>query len=426
MPRAFPSAAALLAMVLAPALAAQAPGDGGTSTFYRWTAAVPTRPGKLLRREPLAATLSLTGAARAERILYSSTRGYGPRGPAADSGAIFVPPGPTPKGGWPIIAWAHGTTGVADVCAPSWMPRDPRDAVYLNGWLAQGYAIVSADYEGLGTPGAHPYMVTDSAAFSVLDSIRAARAADPTLGSRVVVVGQSQGAHAALVTGLLAPTYAPELDIRGIVATGVPGEKGFEPAADAQASSIGRMRPIDPETPRGAVRGLTLDRFDGWGVVYLEYFASYRAVDPAFDPADWLTPRGLTILAEMTGGCKGGPASAAFFAEKPPLSAIFRRDPTAYEAAHVAARRYPDPRFKMPVFIGIGLADLYTAPELSFNVARAACLRGSAVTVHFYPGLGHSEAVVPSQADSAPFVKAALAGTPPAGNCATLRWPGRS
>src|SRR5690606_10430929 len=30
---------------------------------------------------------------------------------------VFVPKTPAPANGWPIVAWAHGTTGVADKCA---------------------------------------------------------------------------------------------------------------------------------------------------------------------------------------------------------------------------------------------------------------------------------------------------------------------
>ncbi len=32
---------------------------------------------------------------------------------------VFTPKRAVPAKGWPIVAWAHGTTGVADQCAPS-------------------------------------------------------------------------------------------------------------------------------------------------------------------------------------------------------------------------------------------------------------------------------------------------------------------
>jgi hypothetical protein len=100
----------------------------------------------------------------------------------AVSGSVAVPTGKPPKGGWPVITWAHGTTGVADVCAPS---RDfagtpnPTGETYINGdlsaWLAAGYAVLRTDYQGLGTPGKHPYLIGKAEGRGVLDIVQAAR-----------------------------------------------------------------------------------------------------------------------------------------------------------------------------------------------------------------------------------------------------------
>jgi aryl-alcohol dehydrogenase-like predicted oxidoreductase len=65
-----------------------------------------------------------------------------------------------------LPAWAHGTIGTADVCAPSWAGRSERDITYLNHWLDQGYAVLASDYQGLGTPGGHPYLTTRPEAYS--------------------------------------------------------------------------------------------------------------------------------------------------------------------------------------------------------------------------------------------------------------------
>ena len=67
----------------------------------------------------------------------------GGKTPVTVSGAIYLPKGQAPNGGWPIVAWAHGLIGVADICAPSWIPRSARDTEYLNAWLALGFAIVA-------------------------------------------------------------------------------------------------------------------------------------------------------------------------------------------------------------------------------------------------------------------------------------------
>ena len=119
----------------------------------------------------------------AQRILYTSTDPSGT--PIAVSGVVVTPTGEPPPGGWPIIAWAHGTTGVDRRCAPS---IDYPDAGLVRvpevpDLLAAGTAVVFTDYPGLGTPGPHPYLVGESEGRAVLDSIRAARA---LLGDRGV------------------------------------------------------------------------------------------------------------------------------------------------------------------------------------------------------------------------------------------------
>jgi hypothetical protein len=107
---------------LAPALGhaqAAGAGDGGVPAFYVWKDAVPATPGKLLRSEPQDERLALAGASRSVRIPYSSTRGLDGHSPIAVSGALYLPKGAPPEGGWPLMASAHGTVGIADVCAPS-------------------------------------------------------------------------------------------------------------------------------------------------------------------------------------------------------------------------------------------------------------------------------------------------------------------
>ena len=112
-------------------------------------------------------------------LLYRSTATNGAA--IAVSGTVAIPKGTPPKGGWPVISWAHGTTGIADACAPS--RRDAfggYDHALLNRWLKAGYAVVRTDYEGLGTPGDHPYLIGVSEGRSVLDMVRAARKLDST------------------------------------------------------------------------------------------------------------------------------------------------------------------------------------------------------------------------------------------------------
>jgi hypothetical protein len=78
------------------------------------------------------------------RFVYGATDGVDGSRVFKTSGAIFLPTGDAPAGGWPIVAWAHGTVGIADRCAPSVNPRSSRDAEYLSNWQASKDGSASA------------------------------------------------------------------------------------------------------------------------------------------------------------------------------------------------------------------------------------------------------------------------------------------
>ena len=176
---------------------------------------IPGKPGSIIRVWPLEGGGPMGANATALRILYRSTGLNGE--PIAVSGAIFIPAGPAPAGGRNVLAWGHPTYGVVPACAPSLMPDTAGLIFGLNEMLAKGYVVAATDYPGLGTQGIHPFLIGVSEARAVLDSVRAARDL-PNSGAsnRFVVWGHSQGGHAALYTGELAASYAPELKLYGI------------------------------------------------------------------------------------------------------------------------------------------------------------------------------------------------------------------
>ena len=169
----------------------RAAGDMDLSPFYRWQDPMPTAPGVLLRSETLKAQERVPAAAQTIRMLYSSTDQRWNSGQVPVSGTLFLPTGPAPAEGWPLLAWAHGTLGIADICAPSWTGFRARDAAYLNRWLERGFAVVATDYQGLGGPGPHPYTVWQAEGSSVLDAVRAARALKPgVISNRTILAGR--------------------------------------------------------------------------------------------------------------------------------------------------------------------------------------------------------------------------------------------
>ena len=137
---------------------------------------------------------------------------------------VFTPPASVtpPKDGWRIVVWAHGTTGVADQCAPSQEGLQGTD-ILLKGLLTAGYVVVAPDYEGLGEPSgkeAHPFLNVKSEAYSITDAVVAARAYLTSLGVKTngqwMTVGHSQGGQAAL--GAAQYASRAKLDYRGTVA----------------------------------------------------------------------------------------------------------------------------------------------------------------------------------------------------------------
>ena len=206
----------MLAWVGASTAAAKAPAAGST-------------PGVVVSASPLDHKLWIPGASRAFKLKYVTTDPFGER--AFSTGTVFLPKGKAPRGGWPVISWAHGTSGLGDSCAPSRVgPALPaRDFPYLANWIKEGYAIVASDYVGLGTPGLMAYLHGRSTAHNVVDMVKAGRnfaqkglPRRSQLSRRWVAIGQSQGGGAAIYTARYATDFGGRgLEYLGAVGTGV-------------------------------------------------------------------------------------------------------------------------------------------------------------------------------------------------------------
>ncbi|MFK8986029.1 alpha/beta hydrolase family protein [Acinetobacter seifertii] len=147
---------------------------------------------------------------------------------------VLFPKAPQPKDGYRVVVWEHGTVGVGDGCAPSKNAINPRFKILAENLLAAGYVIIAPDYEGLGTPGVHPYLNLSSEAKSALAAVKAAKDHYGTqLKGDWMSIGQSQGGHASLGTAEFANTDA---SYKGAV-------------AGAPASSLGTIIQIyiDPQ-----------------------------------------------------------------------------------------------------------------------------------------------------------------------------------
>ncbi|MBW2271053.1 MAG: hypothetical protein JRH16_21065 [Deltaproteobacteria bacterium] len=387
-------------------------GDGGVPAFYTFESRVPGTPGQMLRSESSEARLVLEQAAGAERFLYTSTEGIDGETPIVVSGEVQFPKGDAPEGGWPIVAWAHGSVGVADVCAPSLRGRSRRDHAYLNGYLEAGFAIVATDYQGLGTAGPHPYLTLRPVGYGVLDSVRAALARYPQLANRVFVVGQSQGSQATLAAAYWAPLYAPEVELLGAVATGL-------------AASIAEDHPAPKLEPVWPVQGE--GNYIASAVFMLQYLGSYPAIDPGFDPKPHVAEELQSLYEAGRTGCLGPEMAEVANRQRITLEQVLAHPVSAELQARLDRWQYfsfAQAKITVPVFSGSGLADTLAPAANHYNHLSAMCHQGTLVEFHYYDGHTHNSAVQRSQRDALPFMRKLLAGEAVESNCSELHPPG--
>ena len=176
------------------AAAAEQPKEFDGGDFYAAPDPVPDDDhGSLLRYQPVD-DLDVNGAT-AWRIMYVSESLEGE--PIVVTGTALVPPGEAPTGGRPVLTIAHGTSGIADECAPSKHPA-ATELSLMGPFVDAGYLVVLSDYEGLGTPGRHPYLVGDSEGRGVLDGALAAASCPmptPATSSRSSATRRAVTAH---------------------------------------------------------------------------------------------------------------------------------------------------------------------------------------------------------------------------------------
>lgn len=202
-------------------------------------------PGSLVSVRELSSTATASGKRRMQRasITYRSTSAEGARTDV--TGMVFIPAGPPPDGGWPVVGLAHPTTGIDEQCAPSRSPALRGMIGFVGGLVDRGYAVAVTDYAGLGTPGPHRYFDHRTAGYNVIDSVRALRHVFAGASPRWAAFGASQGGAAAWAADEQAGRYAPELDLVGAVAIAPAAEmSGLVDKAVAGTMTIDQTRAL--------------------------------------------------------------------------------------------------------------------------------------------------------------------------------------
>lgn len=353
---------------------------------------IPNAGGTLLKEVPLDKRVTLSSAGKASRFLYTTLDSHGQM--VVSTGALFLPRQSAPRGGYPVVAWAHGTVGLGDDCTPSAGTRYDRDVRYLNHWLRQGYAVVASDYVGLGTPGIMAYLDGKTSAYNIIDSVRAVQASRlGHLSPKWVVVGQSQGAGVALFTARYATAYSTgsRLHYRGAVATGTPA---YVEDALMLAS------PVVP-VPSSAA-GLT---------TYILYIlAGFRDARPNIGLNDVLSDTGKKWALEAQKLCYGA-LHKKIEDERLTVASLFSRPLASIPGIHAALREYmgiPVTGYDQPIFMGQGGRDTDVITPSTVRLAAEMKLAQQPVEFHFYPSYDHSQTVNGSLKDSTPFVARVL------------------
>lgn len=354
----FVAAAAVLAAVFVPRILGDRAEQTDLADFYKVSAedAVSGDAGSLVRVERLQ---GVPFDAEAWRILYRTTDLNGTAQLA--SGIVVTPLGKAPSGGRTVLAWGHPTTGVSNDCAPS-RGFDPFIGIEgLREMLDRGYTVAATDYVGMGVDGPDSYLVGETAAHSVLDSVRAARSIPEAEASDSVVLwGHSQGGQAVLFAAEAASDYAPELQIDAV-------------AVAAPAANLGALMQAHLSDISGATIGSYA--FQAYSEVYSDRGADLNTV---------LTPEAQGILKQMNSLCLLTNLDELHKIAEPVVGNFFLADPSKTEpwATLLQENSVGTVSFDAPLFVAQGLKDELVIPDDTREVALQLEKLGMDVTYH--------------------------------------------
>ena len=319
----------------------------------------------------------------ASRILYHSRSASG--ADVAASGVVLTPDQPPPAGGWPIIAWAHGFTGVARQCAPSLM-RNLNEGPFLSMYVKLGYAVVATDYVGLGTDFRNASIDMQSNAADLIYSIAAAHAAVPQLGRKWIAMGESAGGLAALaVAGLETDIRDPDY-LGSIAVSGIADANEFYEQA-AQANS--------PEP-----------------LLFLAY--GVQTLYPRFQASQIFSKEALAPYSLIERNCAAsvsGPEVPASHMLRPGwedndfVRQFFARNTLGRKPAHG------------PLFIISSYADPTVRTGMTLRAVTRMCKQHDIVQFHQYQGSDFAAVLGDSVRDQLTWIQARFAGRRPSGNC---------
>lgn len=393
----------LLAVVVTALTAALCvPSAASAADFYTPPSDVSGEPGTVVRSEPSVFYLDplklLKAPADVTRVMYVSANADEP---TVVTGTVLKPRTPwVGPGERPVVAYAVGTQGMADRCAPSQQlaAGTEYEGAFIKGLLARGYTVTVTDYEGLGTPGVHPYVDPRSLGRNVLDSVRAAQELGiVTSTAPVLVSGYSEGGNAAAGALEMAADYAPELALKGGYAGAVPAD-------------LARVAPKLDGSPYAAFLGYAVAALDD--------------AEPQLGIRDLLNARGKEFLDQVQETCLiDGVTTYAFTRTSTltldgrPISAYLSRPDIA---AALAERRLGTKAPTVPSLVAhSGLDDVVDYAQ-GRDMARSWCSKGAKVRFQTLLTPTHVGGAVAGFPNAFLFLEGRVAQKPLAFSCALL------
>jgi secretory lipase len=395
-------ACAVLVSLRAPAALA-APLPPAQDPFYSYAGSAPLTqiaPGTVLAERPIA--LSADGLplpATAEQLLYRTT---GEQGQPTVTVTTVIRPlvslitllGPK------IIAYQTAYDALGAQCDPSYTlqggnPSDTSaqaEAALIAIYVGAGFTVTVPDYEGTSLD----WAAGQESGRGTLDAIRATEnyLQDPS-STPVGMLGYSGGSIATEWAAELAPSYAPELNIVGAAAGGVP---------------------VDPAHNVAYVDGGK----DWAGVIPAALVALNRAFGA--DLTKDLTAYGKQVTAQVAGECIQSFAGAypgltlgkLLTGPSPALTAILNKLIMGTSPGHPTA----------PLLLAVGNSDwtgdgIMIASDVA-ALAKQYCQEGVPVTFKEYGGLDHDMAALPFEVDAFGFLADRFLGLPDSGNCTSI------
>lgn len=328
----------------------------------------------------------------AQRLVYRSASGLDGKSTTV-SGALFVPGSAPPPGGHPLISYAHGTTGITRDCGPSDQDMMFGDLTAVADFLTAGYAVVTTDYQGLGTrpesQPPHPYLEPRTAAYNVIDAARAAQSAGLGIGGRWFAVGRSQGGGAAWSTAEEFAQYGDGAgDLVGAVAVAPLLDAGYF-VTRAQEGSLSRaQRFLYPLVVHGVAQAR-----------------------PGVNPGDHLAGLGT----EAVPVCSAGRTALAGLSV-PDDAALNAVTPGAAQTLSRALEGYALPRLatNVPIAVFYGGTDPLIPVDVMEDTLARACELGDRLMRVRHDQQGHGVDPGPAMAT---WMRDRLAGVPAPTDC---------